>query len=262
MPEVDSRVGRVVCGDWYDTVRTLPPALVDLVLTDPPYECSTRPTDRQPDWKLFMAEMARVCRDTSEMWIFCRQPWATDVMVQARAHGWTFVQEVIWEKQNGGGCTFNTFRKVHENIFHFKRPNAPENDVSTILVPGEARPNATIRKRGGTSQFIGVKNSGYEYGDTRIARSVQRIRNVHMTPEALSHPHQKPISLGLMLVGYSSSPGGIVLDPFCGTGTFAEAAATLGRRYIAIDVDPVEADKARKRLEGAGDSLMDVDKEG
>lgn len=42
--------------------------------------------------------------------------------------------------------------------------------------------------------------------------------------------------------------GGIVLDPFCGSGTTLIVAKKLGRKYIGFDINPEYAEMARKRL--------------
>jgi len=44
---------------------------------------------------------------------------------------------------------------------------------------------------------------------------------------------------------------GIVLDPFSGTGTVGEAAVLLGRRFVGIDLYEANAERARRRCEGA-----------
>ena len=56
----------------------------------------------------------------------------------------------------------------------------------------------------------------------------------------------------MALVEAFSKPGDIVLDPFVGSGTTAAAAKKLGRRYIAIDIEPVYAQQAQERVRGEG----------
>jgi site-specific DNA-methyltransferase (adenine-specific) len=46
----------------------------------------------------------------------------------------------------------------------------------------------------------------------------------------------------------SCPPGGIVLDPFLGSGTTAVVARRLGRRYVGIELNPVYAQLAQERL--------------
>lgn len=54
--------------------------------------------------------------------------------------------------------------------------------------------------------------------------------------ERLGYPTQKPLALLERIIQASSSPGDIVLDPFCGCGTAIAAAEKLGRSWIGIDI--------------------------
>ena len=69
-----------------------------------------------------------------------------------------------------------------------------------------------------------------------------------MSKERLGYPTQKPRILYERLVKASSNPGDIVLDPFCGCGTTIDAAHTLGRQWIGIDLTILALDPMRKRL--------------
>lgn len=54
--------------------------------------------------------------------------------------------------------------------------------------------------------------------------------------ERLGYPTQKPLALLERIIGASSNPGDVILDPFCGCGTAVAAAEQLGRQWIGIDV--------------------------
>ena len=69
-----------------------------------------------------------------------------------------------------------------------------------------------------------------------------------MAAESLGYPTQKPVSLLERIVALSSPPGGLVLDCFIGSGTTAEAAERLGRRWIGVDNGKYGIHLARKRL--------------
>jgi DNA modification methylase len=64
-----------------------------------------------------------------------------------------------------------------------------------------------------------------------------------------SHPTVKPIALMRYLVRLVTPPGGMVLDPFCGSGTTLAAAALEGFRATGIERDPAYCEIASKRVE-------------
>jgi hypothetical protein len=70
-------------------------------------------------------------------------------------------------------------------------------------------------------------------------------------PSANSHPCVKPVSLMKWLLTLVTPPGGIVLDPFAGSGTTGVAAAQLGFPCILIEQDEQYCEIAAKRIEHA-----------
>jgi len=54
--------------------------------------------------------------------------------------------------------------------------------------------------------------------------------------ERMGYPTQKPLALMKRIIEASTNPGDVVFDPFCGCATTIEAAHTLGRRWIGIDI--------------------------
>lgn len=69
------------------------------------------------------------------------------------------------------------------------------------------------------------------------------------TKERLGYPTQKPLALLDRVISSSSREGDLVLDPFCGCGTAAVAAANLGRRFIGVDVAPKAVELMRWRVQ-------------
>jgi site-specific DNA-methyltransferase (adenine-specific) len=69
--------------------------------------------------------------------------------------------------------------------------------------------------------------------------------------ERLGYPTQKPVALLERILGASSNPGDVVLDPFCGCGTTVHAAQKLGRQWIGIDVTHLAVGLIEKRLREA-----------
>ena len=67
--------------------------------------------------------------------------------------------------------------------------------------------------------------------------------------EKLGYPTQKPLALLERIIGASSKPGDVVLDPFCGCGTAVAAAQKLGRRWIGIDITHLSIALQKYRLQ-------------
>jgi site-specific DNA-methyltransferase (adenine-specific) len=65
------------------------------------------------------------------------------------------------------------------------------------------------------------------------------------------HPTEKPVALCRHYIENSSRPGGLVVDPFLGSGTTAVAALKAGRRFAGAEVDPQWFDAACHRVEQA-----------
>lgn len=70
----------------------------------------------------------------------------------------------------------------------------------------------------------------------------------HGMPGKVDHPTQKPPSVISPLLLASTPPGGLILDPFMGSGTTLRAAKDLGRRAIGIEIEERYCEIAARRL--------------
>jgi DNA modification methylase len=71
------------------------------------------------------------------------------------------------------------------------------------------------------------------------------------------HPTQKPLGILSPLIRYSVPGGGLVLDPFMGSGSTLLAARQLGRRAIGIELDEGFCRAAVRRL-GQGELSLEA----
>ena len=88
------------------------------------------------------------------------------------------------------------------------------------------------------------------YGrDPRLGLTIQSLtyqsNGQHFPSE---HPCPKADDVARWLVARATEPGEIILDPFCGSGTFLRAAKDAARRAIGIEIEPKYCEIAVKRL--------------
>ena len=94
-------------------------------------------------------------------------------------------------------------------------------DRGTFHMPSKSGADVTYGGEGGASRFFYTSKAG---------------RDERPTADGVAHPTVKPLDLMRWLVRLVTPPGGVVLDPFAGSGTTAEACIVEGFRCIAIEL--------------------------
>jgi DNA modification methylase len=95
---------------------------------------------------------------------------------------------------------------------------------------------------------FGLGDKGRHRSNVWTYAGVNTFRQGRME-ELASHPTVKPLKMVSDAILDCSKPGGIVLDPFLGSGTTLAAAARTGRRGAGIELDPLYTDLCIRRLE-------------
>jgi DNA modification methylase len=142
---------------------------------------------------------------------------------------------IVWAKDNGGMGTF--YRSRHELIFAYKVGDAAHVNNFELGQHGRNRTNVW--------EYAGVN-------------SMRRGR----LDELAMHPTVKPCALVTEALKDCSTPGGIVLDPFSGSGTTLIAAERTGRVARVMELDPLYVDVAVRRwqsLTGKSATLGETD---
>lgn len=221
-------------GDCRDILPGLEP--VGVVVTDPPYGETTLAWDTPVDGWLPLVR-------TDQLWCF----GSLRMFMATPFPGWRHVQEIIWEKHNGSGLRADRFKRVHEIVAHFARESiAWANLYHNPVVTADATAR-TVRRKAKPVHYQGARGPSYYTsadGGPRLMRSVQRVRSTHGVAE---HPTQKPVAIVEPTISYSCPPGGVVLDPFMGSGTTLVAAKHLGRGAIGIEIEERYCEIAAER---------------
>jgi site-specific DNA-methyltransferase (adenine-specific) len=108
-------------------------------------------------------------------------------------------------------------------------------------------PNSTYGDKGGASRFF------------YVAKASKSERNKGL--EKNFHPTVKPIKLMQYLVKMITPPNGIVLDPFCGSGTTGVACKIEGLDFVGMEQDPEYYKIAQSRINNYIESPDDYEEE-
>lgn len=147
-------------------------------------------------------------------------PWRLAFALQA--DGWYLRSDIVWNKPNAQPESVKDRpSRVHEYVFMFSRSLKYFYDHE------------------------GVRERTLDNGGKRSRRSVWSV-NTEPFPEA--HFATFPRALVVPCVQAGTRPGGIVLDPFFGSGTTGEVALKLGRSFLGIELHKEYADIAKRRI--------------
>ena len=82
---------------------------------------------------------------------------------------------------------------------------------------------------------------------SQTAPAVSNIVRFYVSNDRV-HPNEKPLDLPLHFIRLTTEIGGIILDPFMGSGTTLRAAKDLGRKAIGIEIEERYCEIAAKRM--------------
>ena len=207
-----------------------------------------------------LAEMRRVLTKDGSIYLHC-DPTASHYLkgVMDSIFGAdNFRREIIWNLNTASNykSAVNGFIRGHDVILYYTRS---KEDFVFNKIYQPHKPEYIKR-------FKKVDEHGRHYRDDRPNRARQYLdqtKGVALTDvwsdimsfqqnstsvERLGYPTQKPRFLYERMIKASSKEDDIVLDPFCGCGTTIDAAHTLNRQWIGIDLTILALDPMQQRL--------------
>ncbi len=214
MKPIKDFTNKVIQSKWEFILPEILDSSVDLILTDPPYNVSTKNIhkgkgkylrqdfgewDKDFDPTLFITEAKRILKPNGQIYVFC------------------------------GDGQIGTYHKLFNELFGFFK----------LLTIWRSNPCPSFRKKSyiPNAQYIVWGRQGdYTFNflnqnEMHTCFQYQFEAGNEKTP----HPNQKDIQVIKKLIAVSSNPRDIVLDCFGGSGTTAIGCIELKRNYIIIE---------------------------
>ncbi len=237
---MNSYINKIFNEDVLLGLDRIPDQSIDLILTDPPYGLGKdygNDSDKQAAadylrWtERWIDAVLPKLKPTGSLYIFLTWRYSPEIFVMLKQR-MTMLNEIIWDRRvpSMGGST-RSFSSVHDTIGFFAKAKGHYFDLDAVRIPYDA----ATKKARSRSIFVGAKwlELGYNPKD------VWSISRVHKeNPERVAHPTQKPLEMIQRMVLASCPPGGLILDPFMGSGTTAIAAKRCGRDFVGFELNP------------------------
>ncbi|MFL2769609.1 MAG: site-specific DNA-methyltransferase [Rhodospirillaceae bacterium] len=239
-------------GDCVEVMNGLPENSVDLIFADPPYNLQLggelhRPDNSRVDgvedaWDRFddfaaydkftrdwLTAARRILCDTGSIWVIGSYHNIFRVGTAVQDIGFWVLNDVIWRKTNPMPNFRGTrFTNAHETLIWASKSKDAK---YTFNYDAMKNLNEGLQMRSDWS--------------LPLCTGAERLKS---GSGSKLHPTQKPKSLLYRVILAGTKPGGLVLDPFFGTGTTGAVAKQLGRNYIGIERDGDYIKAARHRI--------------
>jgi len=247
---------------------------VDLIVTSPPYADARQKhydsihPDKFVDWFItFHEPFYQALKPTGSLVINIkdkvvdgvrhRYVWRT---LEALAEcGWYAIDDYIWNKPNPmPGRWPNRLSDGWEYCFHLAKSKRPYFNPDAVRKPIGNWVETRLKKLGENdlSRHNSANNSGFGRDLSRwVGKETVLPANV-LTAAVVGrnkgHPAVFPMELPTFFINLLSPEGGLIVDPFAGSGTTGLAAMSLGRNCILIDNNYTYYQEAVKRLHSEG----------
>ena len=244
---------QVIVGDCIAAIEALPPASVDMVFADPPYNLQLGGDLRRPDdslvdavdddWDKFasfaeydaftrawLSACRRVLKPDGALWVIGSYHNIFRVGSILQDLGFWMLNDIVWRKANPmPNFRGRRFTNAHETLIWAARGESSKYTFHYEALKGG---NDDLQMR--SDWYLPLCT-----GDERL-KDAAGVK---------VHPTQKPEALLARVMLSASNPGDVVLDPFFGTGTTGAVAKALGRRFIGIEREQSYARAARARID-------------
>ena len=228
-------LNQIILGDCMELLPLLDDGIADLIILDPNYN----------DWDSLckeglISEAVRLLKPTGNLLCFTKQPFDYNLRLEIDH---IFRREIIWTFTNGGAWVSNrmplvSFQKIYwstiSNDFYFnQRTGLPYNDKTT---------NFKRSKK----VWEGYNCEGRDF--LKSEDGVWIRDHLHFNKPNMGGIPAKPLELIDILIRCFSPTGGLVIDPFCGSGQIPISCLKQNRNFISYELSDKTYNIANNRL--------------
>lgn len=238
----------------FEALEYLPKHFADLIVIDPPYNISkdyaglkfkaidnTAYIEYIKSW---LPQVLDLLKPNGSVYVCC--DWkSTSAIYQVLSDCVLIKNRITWQREKGRGAKSNWKNAMEDIWFGVCNDKDYFFDVSAVMQ--KRRVIAPYKVDGKPKDWEETEDGNFRM--TYPSNFWDDISIPYWSmPENTDHPTQKPEKLIAKLILASCPKGGVVFDPFLGSGTTSVVAKKLERHYCGVEVNAEYAMVAAKRL--------------
>ncbi|WP_456103647.1 DNA-methyltransferase [Prevotella sp.] len=254
MTSVDSVVNKIFHQDLFEVIDYLPKHFVDLLIIDPPYNLSKdfaglkfKATDDKKYIeyvRCWLPKVLELLKPNGSVYVCC--DWkSTSAIYQVLSEFAIIKNRITWQREKGRGAKTNWKNAMEDIWFAVLNDKDYYFDVESVMQ--KRKVIAPYKVNGKPKDWEET-----EEGNFRLTYPSNFWDDISIPywsmPENTDHPTQKPEKLIAKLILASCPKGGVVFDPFLGSGTTCVVAKKIDRQYCGIEINEEYALLTSKRL--------------
>ncbi len=246
---------KIINQDLFGVIDYLPNKFVDLLFLDPPYNLNKKfssidfkkiPTLEYENWlDSWISQLVRILKVNSSIYFCC--DWKTSIPAYNVLKKYFIIRNrITWEREKGRGSKDN-WKNSYEDIWYCTLSDEFTFNIEAVKLKRVVR--APYKTELGNPKDWKSENGK----NIRITHPSNLWTDISIPfwsmPENTDHPTQKPEKLLAKIILASTNENDFVFDPFLGSGTTAVTAKKLKRKFCGVELDPLFASLALKRLD-------------